>query len=1421
MAITTIPPVFYEFAFNASPNQSAIPPYWQDLSARVQFPWTVSRGRQYELDTNETGTWSPVLANPDGALDPGNSGSPFAPGLMLYRGCRIRVQPGANILTPDQATAGQATPYPATASGISAPGQMGVTNDFGYTFQLVSSGSAYSGSQVYQTLVPSGATQYSTILIIPVISVVPGVTYTASAQVRIPSGSTVACVAGLTYFSANGTQLVNGGGTPVTVTSGSSSWTTLTCTTQAPGTSTPAAYAYLKVYINATVGSTTTVQVGALQLEASVTATPWQQPYTVQRNLFPQVIATGSQAMNPISDRVYNWWFVAAPNPSNTLAQSNFITPPASGQTSALAWTSPVGTTSTTVLYCGNWLGLGTMTAQPDCVQVVAGSAYSTSAYVSRVSSADATVQLTASITWFTSANVQIGSPTTGTAVTVPVAPSWAQVTVTGTAPAGAVWGRVGFSITTPASTTAVNTLYLTGLQMEQNSAPTSWIDPGPTYFIFTGSYERLPQTWTEQQGTYGTSQPIGVDAFAGLAQPILLEPFVNQVLALGPNFYYQLNDAASSAQVVDSAGKRPPAPIEDSPYGPGSLTLGSSVSSTSASGGMQGSSGTVAAFANAPSAPGVQNPETFVSLHKTTVTPGPPTSGSYTRIIAFNTSTNPGSGKESNIWTAYPAVYNGDPSSFWIQVDGNGFLEINVANRSNLGMNWTSSSTAYIDGNWHQVAVVQSASALTFYVDGSQVATIGGTYYPTNITTDVLGCSASAGSNAYSQGFTGSVGHVIELPVALSASQVTNLYNSLRSASSGESSGARYKRILSWIGYTGATAIDTGSTAGMGPATDNNGAAALDALNNVALTENGDQYASSSGVLTFKARSARYNQRNPLFVFGEGSPVGNPGEWPCEISQIEYDPSLLANKMQVTQYSTNTIFYANDTASQLNYYPRTYQRTINTTSSLEPQDAANYLLSQYKDPHQRVDVIHLHPSAVPGLMNVCLQLEKGTRIRAIRRPDGAPAITVDCFVEKIDWNWDPDQGDVTVEIQASPANLVNYWQMAALHTTLNAQATSGTNSCVISALPDAATNTLAASLPSGYQLTFEPGTPRQETLTIQPPLPATNPGYSTATLTFTSNFQSTHAAGTVVCEPLPTGYTDPTTWDNSSVLGAAYATITASTSTTVTVSPLPDAKTNPINADWNIGDLVWISPGTPQFQGYNLLIPNVSTAGEGVLPLAAGTSGTVVGLAGAAGTPTVTASASAFQGSQVWQTNVAANQATPSGVLFVNKVVAASLTYTASAYVRSVTTGANPTLYIYVKYLSATGAQLGFTQSGNVALTGSPTAAWTRMSVTGSAPAGTVWAQLGIVLTGTAPSSAWAWQGDGLQLEQNSSASTYQTCPQVSATPTSVPGYGSATLTIATSSAIAAVAGDYLCDPLPPGITNPTTLTPTTRIAY
>jgi len=96
-ANASFPVVKVEAAFGAlpgDPSQAVADAAWTDLTSRAIAKdgvagITASRGRQYELADPEAGVLSVLLNNVDGALNPANAASPYAPNVVL--GTPVRV----------------------------------------------------------------------------------------------------------------------------------------------------------------------------------------------------------------------------------------------------------------------------------------------------------------------------------------------------------------------------------------------------------------------------------------------------------------------------------------------------------------------------------------------------------------------------------------------------------------------------------------------------------------------------------------------------------------------------------------------------------------------------------------------------------------------------------------------------------------------------------------------------------------------------------------------------------------------------------------------------------------------------------------------------------------------------------------------------------------------------------------------------------------------------------------------------------------------------------------------------------------------------------------------------------------------------------------------------------------------------------
>ncbi|MEU8839919.1 hypothetical protein AB0D97_12430 [Streptomyces roseus] len=766
-------------------------------------------------------------------------------------------------------------------------------------------------------------------------------------------------------------------------------------------------------------------------------------------------------------------------------------------------------------------------TTQPS---VLPGATYTLQMRVRNVT-ASTSLQVKAGIGWY---NATTGGTATGftysssSTLTGSSTAAWTYITVTATAPANAAGLDAGVMVAATAAATC--SIQVDGWQLEKGSAATPWVASGVWYTLYNGWVERWPSDWRE--GVYGTVSPTCVDAFALLSQVKLADPLTQEINSHNPRFLFRLDDPQGSEGASDATGNYGQAAVSNSKYGAGSLAFGAQIAANSPSGTFSGSSGTVVTIDNPDPGQTVPGPATFLKLGAAGIY-GPTNPASWCRMLAFRY-TGPLPSVYTVLWAGSDAQRTTGPSGarFQVYLDSSALPYVAFAGPTNAGSNFLAGgATNCADGNWHLLlfGYNQSTQQILVSLDGALSAFYGSipsSYAPTGLIGDNLGnyVDATTGDGT-TLNYKGDLAFAAEMDWIGTASGITGLYNAWKSSFAGESTNARYQRILQYGGWKGKTNLQAGLTTSMGAASFG-GQDALSALQAVVDTEGGVHYVAADGTLTFRSRSARYNALTAALTFGERADLG---EYPYEECKLDYDPTRLANEVTVTQASTGQLFAAQDAASINAYFPRTLTRTINASSTAECQDAAAYLLSRYKQPATRVTSLKLHPSAMPTLWPAVLGLELGTRIRVMRRPPNVPAIQCDCFVESIKWDMD-DRGEAFVTLQCSPVDTTPYGIFASWHTTLQSSVASGVTSIVVNASADTV-NPLASQLGFGQQLVLGQNAANQETVTVSS-VGATTAGWTTATLTLTAATTKAHTAGDVICEPLPTGVTDPTTWD-------------------------------------------------------------------------------------------------------------------------------------------------------------------------------------------------------------------------------------------------------------------------------------------------
>lgn len=180
------PDLYVGVAFNADPFDVNATPTWIDLTSRVYQINSAKRGRQYELDRNQTGALSIDWHNADEALNPANTGSPYSPNVLPYRQILVRAMwPNGgvgNLL--NLAYNSTDASFESYTNGAAAPSWLTAV---GSVTATVTTTNPQQGTQCITYTVSNGVTVQGLSWVVPCI---PGRQYTASGYVRQTSAST-------------------------------------------------------------------------------------------------------------------------------------------------------------------------------------------------------------------------------------------------------------------------------------------------------------------------------------------------------------------------------------------------------------------------------------------------------------------------------------------------------------------------------------------------------------------------------------------------------------------------------------------------------------------------------------------------------------------------------------------------------------------------------------------------------------------------------------------------------------------------------------------------------------------------------------------------------------------------------------------------------------------------------------------------------------------------------------------------------------------------------------------------------------------------------------------------------------------------------------------------------------------------------
>lgn len=999
------PLLFCKVAFNAAPNTSTTPS-WADLTSRV-LAFTTTRGRQYELDQVQAGECTITFADPDEALNPANTGSAYYPNVLPYR--RLAM---AAMWPPSAALAGG--PNLLNSSAL-APGPYdpsfetyGSVPSWVVTFATtpsISSAQAFQGTKsLAWTVTASGGEQVTGWNLL----CVPGEQYTVSAYVY--------------QTAANTTAIFINGGAGGTNSTATNAWTRLTVTFTATS------FAH-QVYVGSTAPTLSgSIWLDAVQMETGSSASTWSSVGPVIYPIFggyverwpttwnhqgtygicdvTAVDALGVLALATLDSEVSNQIQALAPTYYWPLWEGQgavaFANTTLTGQPPLQVFTSPFG--------AGNGLVVGdsslpipgdnggtrvtfipgnrTTASQMDCQILNAGP----------VGTGGGTgiqpIPANPAASWSATLVVWAGA--------LPVPDSRKGTTQTLATLACPPQGS-GQAQPLTIGVTGTNVLWQQDPSFEGQSSGAT-----PTYL---GSLLIGAMTVTNTQALYGSNSaqfPIG--AGSGL-QGVLITAFG---LTSGQQYTFScgVRQTAANTMLLGAAADSgiPPASWLANSSG---MTATNTWQTLSVTFTANSTSQNMWVYSAAPANSGTA----FIDGMQ--VEAGPAASA-FTALYgnAFVTYEGPG----GQTLTAMEAGTN----------DADGKMRMWVAQvTQNPAGNTTVS--LQVDNTQNASATASTASLGGQLVAGASIVQVGGQ--------STMGLTG--------QTWNGQVAHVGLWASALNSGQIGNIYSAGQIGWGPytfftERSGGRVSR---WLGYvfTGSTAVDTGqSMMDVSPVQRAN--YALDALNGVVLGEGGQLYADKAGVVTFKARTARFQTTTAKWTLGEL-------EIPYEADiGMGLDPTQVFNDVQVSRVGGQTLpayasSYLNyqpgitssdntyggivahvvDAPSVLQYGDRQYQAEVNTASDPETVDHANFLLQRYRQPVQRLEALTISAGGKPSFWAAVLGVELNDRVTIKRR---TPVFTAadDFFVEKLDLSVNFASGDWDLSVQASPVDRQQVW---------------------------------------------------------------------------------------------------------------------------------------------------------------------------------------------------------------------------------------------------------------------------------------------------------------------------------------------------------------------------------------------------------
>lgn len=280
---------------------------------------------------------------------------------------------------------------------------------------------------------------------------------------------------------------------------------------------------------------------------------------------------------------------------------------------------------------------------------------------------------------------------------------------------------------------------------------------------------------------------------------------------------------------------------------------------------------------------------------------------------------------------------------------------------------------------------------------------------------------TASSGGTTH---FTGEIDEVAAYSGILSDARILAHYDAGTVGWAGDLPGERIDRVLDGIAWPAADRVlDDGLTTLQGSAVSG---AALPYLQAVADSDQGLLYVTREGDVAYWDRESAANATTIDITFGDG-----PGETPYADITLDHSDILVYNDVRVTRESGGIEQRVQDPTSQTNYLRHTLslQGLWNETDTTS-HDIAEWLLSRYKEPEQRVVQIRVDAHRAPTVyFPLILSRDLVDRVRVIRRPQSVgSAIDQEAIIQGISHTWNASSKAWVTDFDVSPTAATDYW---------------------------------------------------------------------------------------------------------------------------------------------------------------------------------------------------------------------------------------------------------------------------------------------------------------------------------------------------------------------------------------------------------